>query len=85
VVARQINGLSPFPGAWCEAPGGRVKMLNALAVPGEGAPGEVLAGLDIACGQGAVRVLRLQREGKRAMDADEFQRGAGWAPGIRLG
>lgn len=84
-VARQINGLSPFPGAWCEAPGGRVKMLNAVAVAGQGAPGEVLAGLDIACGHGAVRLIRLQREGKRAMDADEFQRGAGWAPGTRLG
>ena len=84
-VARQINGLSPFPGAWCEAPGGRVKLLNALAVPGQGAPGAVLEGLDVACGTGAVRVLRLQREGKRAMDAGEFQRGAGWGPGIRLG
>ena len=84
-VARQINGLSPFPGAWCEAPGGRVKMLNALAVPGQGTPGAVLEGLDVACGTGAVRVLRLQREGKRAMDAAEFQRGAAWAPGTRPG
>lgn len=84
-VSRQINGLSPFPGAWCEAPGGRVKLLNALAVAGQGAPGTVLDGLDVACGQGAVRLLRLQREGKRAMDADEFQRGASWGPGIRLG
>jgi len=84
VVARQIRGLSPFPGAWCETPAGRLKLLNAVAVDGAGAPGQVLDGLIIACGTGAVRILHAQREGKRPMDADELLRGLGWPEGALL-
>lgn len=75
VVARQINGLSPFPGAWCETPAGRLKLLQAEAGPGRGAAGEVLPGLRLACGVGAVAILRAQREGKRPMEADALLRG----------
>ncbi|MCB1395741.1 MAG: methionyl-tRNA formyltransferase [Rhodobacteraceae bacterium] len=85
VVARQIRGLSPFPGAWCETPAGRLKLLNAAAGGGAGAPGQVLDGLTIACGSGAVRITRAQREGKRPMDADELLRGLDWPAGTLLG
>jgi methionyl-tRNA formyltransferase len=79
-VDRQIRGLSPFPGAWClaETPKGpqRVKVLLSRISRGEGAPGEVLDDrLQIACGEGAVRLLRVQGEGRKAQDADEFLRG----------
>ncbi|SIO52051.1 methionyl-tRNA formyltransferase [Rhodovulum sp. ES.010] len=74
-VARHINGLSPFPGAWCEAGGERLKLLRARAVEGAGAPGTVLGGLRIACGEGAVDLLQAQRQGKRPMSADEILRG----------
>jgi len=79
-VCRQIRGLSPFPGAWCVAGGERLKLLRARVasgqdVPGKGVPGQVLAGLTIACGRGAVEVTLAQREGKRPMDPAEVLRG----------
>ncbi len=85
-----IRGLSPFPGAWFEAPSTRgptrVKALLSRVEPGGGAAGEVLdAGLLIACGEGAVRLLRLQREGKGPQDAETFLRGLPLAAGTRLG
>ncbi|MDD7971534.1 methionyl-tRNA formyltransferase [Roseinatronobacter alkalisoli] len=84
-VARQIRGLSPFPGAWCETPFGRLKLLHAQAVDGTGTPGQVLTGLTIACGKGAVQVTQVQREGKRAMSAVELLRGAGSVTGAVFG
>ncbi len=83
-VARHIRGLSPFPGAWCEAPFGRLKLLDARAVAGQGAPGEVLEGLTVACGSAAVELLKVQREGKRAMTTGELLRGTGPLIGTRL-
>ncbi|MFN4058631.1 MAG: methionyl-tRNA formyltransferase [Roseinatronobacter sp.] len=74
-VARAIRALSPIPGAWCDTPAGRLKLLNAVAVEDSGAPGQVLHGLTIACGAGAVQVTEVQREGKRPMSADEALRG----------
>ena len=75
-VLRQIHGLSPFPGAWCEVDGTRVKLLQAELADGTGAPGQVLDdALLIACGEGAIRPNRLQRAGKAAQDRDEFLRG----------
>ncbi len=75
-VDRQIRGLSPFPGAWCEIAGQRVKVLASALAPGQAEPGTVLdAGLTVACGAGAVRLARLQRAGKGAQDADVFLRG----------
>ena len=71
-----IRGLSPMPGAWSEASGERIKILYAEPVTGKGAPGEVLDDkLTLACGEGAVRLLRLQRAGRAPMEAGEFLRG----------
>ena len=70
-VDRQIRGLSPFPGAWCEVEGERVKLLRSRVVAGSGAPGEVLAPFLVACGDGTVEILELQRAGKRAMAVKE--------------
>jgi methionyl-tRNA formyltransferase len=88
-VHDHIRGLSPFPGAWCEfAEGGkpvRVKILRTTRGEGAGTPGTLLDDkLTVACGEGAVRILELQRAGKQAMEADEFLRGTPLAPGTRL-
>ncbi len=74
-VDRAIRGLSPFPGAWCEIGGERARLLRSRLAEGSGAPGEVLSGLTVACGDGAVEILQAQRPGKRVMAADEFLRG----------
>lgn len=74
-VDRLIRGLSPFPGAWCEIAGERVKLLLSRQAEGSGAPGEVLEGFTVACGEGAVEVLEAQRPGKRVMSAEEILRG----------
>ncbi|MCK8463922.1 methionyl-tRNA formyltransferase [Aliiroseovarius sp. S1339] len=74
-VDRLIRGLSPFPGAKCEMAGEQVKLLASRVTDGTGAPGQVLEGLVIACGTGAIKVLRAQRPGKRAMEAGDFLRG----------
>ena len=79
-VDRLIRGLSPFPGAWCEVAGERVKLLRSRVVPGSGAPGAVLDGFAIACGTGAVEVQEAQREGKRPMLAAEILRGLNLPP-----
>jgi methionyl-tRNA formyltransferase len=71
-----IRGLSPFPGAWCEIGGERVKILLSKSEPEDGTPGAALDnGLLIACGSGAVRLTRLQRAGKKPGDAADFLRG----------
>ena len=74
-VDRLIRGLSPFPGAWCDVAGERVKLLRSRLAVGQGAPGQVLQGFTVACGAGAVEVLQAQREGKRPTDATEILRG----------
>ena len=74
-VDRLIRGLSPFPGAWCEISGERVKLLRSGVVSGDGEPGQHLGDFRIACGDGAVQVLEAQRQGKRAMSRDELLRG----------
>jgi methionyl-tRNA formyltransferase len=84
-VDRKIRGLSPFPGAWFVAEGKRVKALLSRVEDADGAPGEVLdAGLLIACGEGAVRLLRAQREGRSVQEADVFLRGFHLKAGTRL-
>lgn len=81
-VDRQIRGLSPFPGAWTERNGERIKLLASELAEGKGEPGTVLDDmLAVACGEGAVRLLRLQRAGKAAQDAGTFLRGRPIAPG----
>ncbi len=85
-IDRQIRGLSPFPGAWCEIGGERVKLLLSQVEEGEGPPGVVLDdALAVACGSGAVRILRLQRPGRAAMATAEAMRGFAVEPGTRLG
>lgn len=85
-----VRGLSPFPGAFFEADLGhgaeRVKVLRARAEAGRGAPGTALDdnGL-IACGEGALRLLRVQRAGKGEMDFKEFARGRRLVRGVALG
>lgn len=74
-VDRQIRGLSPFPGAWCDIGGERVKLLRSRLATGNGTPGQVLTGFTIACGTGAVEILQAQREGKRPADTAEILRG----------
>ena len=84
-VDRQIRGLSPFPGAWFEQDGVRIKVLGSHLADGTGSAGEVVgAPLIVACGQGAVALTRLQKAGKAAQDVDEFQRGAGIVRGVTL-
>ncbi|SHG24486.1 methionyl-tRNA formyltransferase [Bradyrhizobium erythrophlei] len=88
-VLRHIHGLSPFPGAWCEMPiegqPVRVKILRCAIADGAGAPGELLDyRLSFACGEGAVRILELQRAGKAPMKAEEFLRGTPLKPPLRL-
>jgi methionyl-tRNA formyltransferase len=84
-VGAHIRGLSPFPGAWFELNGQRIKALNAIAADGRGEPGQVIDDmLLVACGSGAVRLTRLQRAGKGAMTAEEFQRGSRIAKGEKL-
>jgi methionyl-tRNA formyltransferase len=88
-VHDHCRGLSPFPGAWFELPGtggaARVKVLRTARGEGSGVPGSLLDDmLTIACGEGAVRVLELQRAGRHPMKADEFLRGTTLAAGTRL-
>jgi methionyl-tRNA formyltransferase len=84
-VHDHCRGLSPFPGAWCEIAGTRVKVLRTTQGEGGGAPGAVLDDqLTVACGMGAVRILELQRAGRQPMKAQDFLRGAAVPPGTRL-
>ena len=85
-VDRKIRGLSPFPGAWSEVDGHRVKFLASQVAPGDGAPGQVLDDtLKVACGSGAVELLRLQRAGKGPQDKADFLRGLPLPPGTQFG
>ncbi|QUL36492.1 methionyl-tRNA formyltransferase [Erythrobacter sp. JK5] len=84
-VVRHIHGLAPFPGAWFELEGERVKLLRAAVFEGNDEPGTVIDDeLTIACGSGAIRPVRLQRAGKPAMDRDDFLRGKPVAAGTSL-
>jgi methionyl-tRNA formyltransferase len=89
-VHNHIRGLSPFPGAWCEFPDDagepvRIKLLRTTRADGAGAPGTVLDDrLTIACGDGAIRILELQRAGRQPTQADAFLRGTPLAAGTRL-
>ncbi len=89
-ICQHIHGLSPFPGAWTQAGETRLKILQAetVALAADKAPaqaGEVLDDMAlIACGQGAIRPVRVQRAGKPAMALADFQRGAGLDKGVIL-
>ena len=84
-VDRLIRGLSPFPGAWFAVDGQRVKVLDSTVVDAQGQAGDILDDkLTIACGEGAVQLLRLQRAGKGAMVAQDFLRGMPLRKGKQL-
>ncbi len=81
-----IRALSPVPGAWCTVRGERLKILLAEPVAAKGHPGEVLDDqLTIACAEGALRLLRVQRAGREPLSAAELLRGFVLPPGERLG
>ncbi len=88
-VHNHIRGLSPFPGAWFEAEIGgkveRIKVLASVVAEGEGAAGTVI-GEDgtIACGSGAMRLVRLQKAGGKPLEAKDFLRGTPLPVGLRL-
>ena len=84
-VGCHIRGLSPFPGAWFEVDGTRVKVLGATPVEADGPPGQVMTGAPvIACGEGGLRLDRVQRAGKAVMDGADFMNGGLLVPGQRL-
>jgi methionyl-tRNA formyltransferase len=85
-VHNHCRGLSPFPGAWFEHPSaGRIKVLRSTKGSGAGEPGRVLDDeLTIACGKDAIRLLELQREGRKPMRAEEFLRGTPIPRGTQL-
>jgi methionyl-tRNA formyltransferase len=88
-VLRHIHGLSPFPGAWSEvAVDGeavRLKILRCEPAAGVGAPGALLDDqLTVACGEGAIRIIELQRAGKAPMKTAEFLRGTPLKAGARM-
>ena len=84
-VHDHIRGLSPFPGAWFDLDGVRVKVLRSTLGLGVGKPGEVLDDrLTVACGEGAVRLIEVQKAGSRALAAEEFLRGVELVKGVVL-
>jgi methionyl-tRNA formyltransferase len=84
-VHNHIRGLSPFPGAWFEIDGARIKALRSTKGEGKGKPGTALDdGLTIACGDGAVRLVQVQAAGRKPMSADEFLRGTPVKTGTHL-
>lgn len=84
-IERQVRAFAPFPGAWFELSGERIKVLKAEVAPDVGAAGTTLDdALTIACGSGALRLLRVQRAGKPVMDAADFLRGKAVSTGTRL-
>ena len=85
-VHDHCRGLAPFPGAWFEhASAGRIKVLRSTKSSGAGEPGCVLdAELTVACGEGAVQLIELQREGRKPMRGDEFLRGTPIPRGTKL-
>lgn len=86
IVERQVRAFMPSPGAFFELDGERYKVLAADAIEGSGAPGMTLDdSLAVACGEGALRITRIQRAGKPAMDSAVFLRGRPIAAGTALG
>ena len=84
-VHNHIRGLSPFPGAWFELGGVRVKALRSTKGEGKGVAGTVLDdSLTVACGDGAVRLTQVQAAGRKPMAAEEFLRGTPMKRGARL-
>jgi methionyl-tRNA formyltransferase len=80
-----IRGLAPSPGAFTEVKGERLKVLCAMPITDRGAPGEIITDdLTVACGDGALKLLKVQRAGKGVMEARELLKGFALPPGTRL-
>ena len=85
-LERQLRAFNPWPGCWTDLDGERLLVLEGELAAGVGAPGEVLDDrMTIACGEGALRLTRVQRAGGRPMSADAFLRGFPLPVGVRLG
>lgn len=88
-IHNQVRGLSPYPAAWTMDGDTLLKIYKTCPTKGSGEPGEVLEASGecfvVACGERAVEVLEVQRQGKAKMDAEEFLRGYVFQPGDRLG
>lgn len=84
-IGRQVRALNPWPGTFTLLNNEPLKVLACEAADGAGPPGAVLSGLTVAAGEGAVRLLRVQRAGRGATDAGAFLRGLPVPPGTRLG
>ncbi len=85
LLEREVRAFDPWPGSWFVQGEERIKVLKARLAAGAGAPGTVLEpGLTIACGVGALRLLTVQRPGRRAMSDEELLRGLPIPPGIVL-
>lgn len=88
-VHDQVRGLSPYPAAWTMHDDTLLKIYRTCPAKGAGEPGEVVEASGesfvVACGQGAVEVLEVQRQDRAKMSAEEFLRGYAFQPGDRLG
>jgi methionyl-tRNA formyltransferase len=85
-IDAMIRGLAPSPGAFTEVKGERLKILAALPIQDRGAPGTIIADdLTVACGAGALKLLKVQRAGGKAMDAHELLKGFALPSGTQLG
>jgi methionyl-tRNA formyltransferase len=85
-LERQLRALNPWPGCWTEVDGERLLVLEGELATGAGRPGEVLDGrMTVACGEGALRMTRLQRAGGKPVATDAFLRGFHLPVGARLG
>jgi methionyl-tRNA formyltransferase len=86
VLERQLRALNPWPGCWTELEGERLLVLQGELAEGAGAPGEILDGrMTVACGEGALRLTRVQRAGGKPMSGEAFLRGFRLPIGARLG
>ncbi len=85
-LARRVRAFDPWPGTWCEVGAERLAVLEATVAEGNGIPGEVVGlPLRVACGDGALDIVRVKRQGRKAMTAAELQRGFAIPVGTRLG
>ena len=84
-IVRHVQGLAPFPGAWFEVAGERIKLLAAEGIEASGAAATSIDDeLTIACGKGAIRPRLLQRAGHKPLPLDEFLRGFAVPAGTRI-
>jgi len=84
-IEAMVRGLAPSPGAFTEARGERLKILSAAPVKDRGVPGEIVTeDLTVACGEGALKLLKVQRAGKGVMEARELLKGFPLPPGTRF-